>query len=43
MKVTGTKTYKVPSPAPATQEWLGLYKETELPEMLGWGGEWEGQ
>lgn len=39
MKVTGTKTYKVPRPAPATQEWLGMYKETEHPEMLGWGGE----
>lgn len=39
MKDTGTKTYKVPNAAPATQEWLGMYKETEYPEILGWGGE----
>lgn len=42
VKATGTKTYKVPNPAPATQEWLGMYKETEYPEILGWGREGEG-
>lgn len=35
MKATGTKTYKVPNPALATQEWLGMYKETEYPEIPG--------
>lgn len=34
---TGTETYKVPNPAPATQEWLAMCKETERPEILGWG------
>lgn len=43
VKDTRTKTYKVPNVAPATQEWLGMYKEAEYPEILGWGGERGGQ
>ena len=37
LDATGTETYKVPNPAPAAQEWLAMYKETEHPEILGWG------
>lgn len=37
LEATGTETYKVPNPAPATQEWLAVCKETEHPEILGWG------
>lgn len=35
VKTSGTNMYKVPNTAPATQEGLGICKETEYPDSLG--------